>query len=98
MSRFLCPWLASEFNPAHWPACYPDPDCDLCIPDFSSCVLPRPVQDFPVLPGSCCWDDSAPAPSSRKLSIGFLYFALFLLLFILLVLLVFLVKIFIFNL
>jgi len=55
----------------------------------------RPVLDFVVMPGSCWPDASAPAPSSGKVSISFVYFALFLLL---LMLLVLLVKPLIFNL
>ena len=93
-SRSLRPWLASEEDPAHCPTCDPDPDSDPCIPEPSSCLLPSPVQDCLVLPGSCWWDASTPAPNSRKLSISFVYFSLFFLLLILLVLLVLLEKLF----
>jgi len=49
----LRPWPASEEDPACCPACDPDPDPDPCIPESSSCLLPSPVRDFLVLPGSC---------------------------------------------
>jgi len=75
----LHPWPASEEGPTCYSACNRDPDSDLCIPEPSSHLPLRPVQDFLVLPGSCWWATSAPAPSSRKLSILFVYFALFLL-------------------
>ena len=97
-SRSLWPHPPSEEDPAPCPARDPDPDSDPCIPESSSCPLLSPVQDLLVLPGSCWRDARAPAPNSRKLSIGLVYFALFLLLFVLLVLLVLLVKLFIFNL
>jgi len=93
----LCPWSPSEEEPAHCPACDPDPDSYPCVPESNSCLLPRPVQDFLVLSGSCWQDTSALARNSRKLSIGFVYFILCLLLLILLAVLVLLVKHFIFS-
>jgi len=51
--------VASEEDPAPYPACDPDPDSYLCIPESSFHLLRRPVQDFSVLPGSCWWDASA---------------------------------------
>jgi len=94
----LLSWPASEEDPAHCSACDPDPGSDLCIPESSSCLLLRPAQDILVLPASCWKDASTLAPNSKKLSIGFAYFALFLLLLILLALLLLLVKLYIINL
>ena len=77
----LHPCPASGEDPARCPACDPDPDPDPCIAESSSYLLPTPVRDFLVLPGS------ALAHKPRKLSISFVYSALFLLLLILLVVL-----------
>ena len=96
-SHSLHPCPTSAEDPARCSACNLDPDSDPCIPESSSCLLPRPVRDFLVLPGRCWQDASAPAPNSEKLSIGFVYFVLFLLLLILLILLVSLVKLLILS-
>ena len=88
-SGSLCPWQPSEEDCPPCPACNPDPDSDPCIAEGSSCLLLCPVQDFLVLPGSCSQDSSALAPSSGKISVGFVYFAEFALF-----LLVLLVKLF----
>jgi len=76
----LHPWSASEEDPACCSTCDPDPDSDPCIPKSSSHLLPRPVRESLVLPGSCWQDAGDPAPNSGKLSIRFVYFVLFLLL------------------
>ena len=54
----LHPWLVSEEDPAPCPVCDPDPNCYLCIPEYSSHLLLSPVWDFLVLPGSWWWDTS----------------------------------------
>ena len=77
-SRSPRPWPASEDNPTHGSACGPDPDSDLYIPESSSCLLPRPVWDCLVLPGSCWWDASARHPTpGNSVSVLYILYYLF---------------------
>jgi len=95
MRILLSSSVVSEEGLAPCPACDPDPGSHLCIPKSSSHLI---VESSLGLLGACLaatgWTPAPVAPSSTKLSIGFVYFVLFLLLLIFFVLLVLLVKLF----
>ena len=58
-SRSVFPWLASEEDLTCCPAYDPNPDSYPCIPESSSHLLLRPVQDFLVLLSTHCHNASA---------------------------------------
>jgi len=76
-------WPPSEEDPACCPACGPDPDSDLCIPESGSCLLWSPIWGFPLPAQQLLEGPSTLALSPRKFGGGSVYFALFILLLIL---------------